>query len=256
MADRGCWARLSVNLDVGVKPVKTLMLPLLLLSLPLTGQAEFDAARAAFHQLAPGRPIDEIRRSPLPQLLEIRSGVRVLYLSEDGKFLLDGVLMDVRKGLNLTEQSRADYRRKRIEALPETDFIVFPAKREQYRVNVFTDVDCAFCRRMHSQIDAYNQLGVTVRYLAFPRSGLHTASFRKAVSVWCSKDPRAALTRAKQGVSIAPTVCDNPVASEYQLGKALGIRGTPALIAADGTLLSGYMPPQRLLQALSTRAGE
>ena len=213
---------------------------------------EYDAARAALRKLAPGLTIDDIRHSPVAGVLEVLSGGNILYITENGEYLFNGALVDTASGKNLTEKRRASVRKQHLAALPKNDFIVFLASNEKYRVDVFTDVDCAFCRKMHKQISAYNQLGISVYYLAFPRSGLNTPSYTKAVAVWCSENRREALTEAKLGQPLPARNCDNPVASEYRLGVSMGIRGTPTLIAPDGTLLPGYLPPVQLLQRLAT----
>jgi thiol:disulfide interchange protein DsbC len=117
-------------------------------------------------------------------------------------------------------------------------------------VTVFTDIDCPYCRKMHSQIAEYNTRGIAVRYAFFPRSGLNTPSFDKAVSVWCSANRREAFTRAKQGQAVPARHCDNPVAREFQLGLELGIHGTPMIILPNGDIWPGYATPDDLLSIL------
>ena len=128
--------------------------------------------------------------------------------------------------------------------------IIFPASKPRHTLTVFTDIDCGYCRKLHSDIDKYNDEGITVRYLPFPRSGPDTPSYYKAVSVWCSDDRRAALTRAKAGQDVPNATCDNPVRASLALGHKLGVNGTPALILEDGHLLPGYVPPKKLAQVM------
>jgi len=115
---------------------------------------------------------------------------------------------------------------------------------------VFTDIDCGYCRKLHGEIDQFNAKGITVRYLAFPRSGIGAPSYNKAVSVWCDKDPQAAMTRAKNGETLPKADCDNPVKEQYELGQLIGVQGTPAIIMEDGALLPGYVPAAKLAAAL------
>lgn len=149
--------------------------------------------------------------------------------------------------------SIADYRRARIEEAGHREAIVFAPKGETVgAVWVFTDIDCPYCRRLHRQIDTYNRLGIEVRYLAYPRAGPGSDSWRKAEAVWCSADPGAALTRVKAGEKItAETDCDtDAVRRHVRAGYAIGLQGTPMIVAADGRWLGGYLPPEQLLAAL------
>jgi thiol:disulfide interchange protein DsbC len=134
--------------------------------------------------------------------------------------------------------------------VPESSMVIFAAAQPKYTITVFTDIDCGFCRKLHSQIADYNRLGITVRYLAFPRTGPGTESWAKAQQVWCSPDRKTALTRAKLGEALHVARCDDPVAREYELGRALGISGTPGIFTSDGDMLPGYVPPDELLGEL------
>jgi len=117
---------------------------------------------------------------------------------------------------------------------------------------VFTDLDCGYCRKLHSEMAKYNELGIRVRYLFFPREGPDTESWDKAVSVWCSANRNDALTRAKKGETIKAAKCKpNPVQRDYELGQDVGLRGTPAIVLPDGDLLPGYVPPAMLAQRLA-----
>ena len=101
-------------------------------------------------------------------------------------------------------------------------------------------------------MDKYNEEGITVRYLMFPRGGVDSPSFEKAVSVWCKKDKQDALPLSKQGETLPKASCDNPIMQEYDLGQLIGVRGTPAIITEDGAMLPGYVPAARLSKALQT----
>jgi thiol:disulfide interchange protein DsbC len=140
-------------------------------------------------------------------------------------------------------------------AYPEDQMLVFGPKDPKYTITVFTDVDCAFCRKLHSQIADYNKLGIRVRYLLYPRTGPNSSSWTKAEQVWCSPDRNDALTKAKLGEDLKTKACkDNPVARSYALGQQFALQGTPAILLADGELLSGYEPPDVLLKDLQAAA--
>lgn len=199
----------------------------------------------------PGAKPGDVLPTVVPDLVEVRRGADIVYMTKDGKYVLLGDLYRVSDQSNLTEMHRREIRKQLIAAVPESDMVIFSPPKPRYTVTVFTDVDCQYCRALHRQIAQYNQLGVRVRYLFFPRSGPDTSSWYKAEQVWCSSDRKAALTRAKLGQPLTAKVCPNtPVAREYELGKRIGLEGTPGIVTSTGQLLDGYMPPQELVAAL------
>ncbi|MEP7246423.1 MAG: DsbC family protein, partial [Gammaproteobacteria bacterium] len=184
----------------------------------------------------PGAKADDLRESPIPGMYELTRGSDVAYVTSDGKYAIAGDLYDMAANDNLTEKSRRVERVKLIDGVPESQMVVFAPKDPKYTVTVFTDVDCGYCRKLHSQIAEYNRLGIKVRYVFFPRSGPNTESWTKAEEVWCSSNRGDALTRAKLGQEISgPKHCANsPVARTYALGEEIGVRGTPAIVLASG----------------------
>ncbi len=207
--------------------------------------------RAAVQSLAPQVKIELVEAAPLPGFRQVMAGGQLLYVSDDGKYLLQGTLYDTKAKRDLTAARVAVENRAKVDAVPQSERIVFaPSGKPKYKVTVFTDIDCGFCRKLHSEIAEINQRGIEVDYLFFPRSGPGTPSYDKAVSVWCADDPKATLTAAKAGVEPKPLKCDNPVAAQFELGQEIGVNGTPTVLAADGTKLGGYLPPDQLLARL------
>ncbi len=199
--------------------------------------------------------LEDVRPSPVAGLYEVRSGAEVGYVSLDGGFYLDGDIFDMKSKENLTEHSRQTGRLNLLAGVADADAIVFaPRGPVRYSLTVFTDVDCAYCRRFHQDMDELNRLGIRVRYLMYPRSGPDTESWRKAEAVWCSADRRDALTRAKRGEVIKAPACKTPVAEQYALGRELGIRGTPGMFTDKGEYIAGYLPAAQLAEHLSTLA--
>ena len=214
------------------------------------GQAPADP-RVQIAAKIPGARPEDLRPSPVPGIYELTRGADLVYVTPDGKYAFIGDLYDLPKNNNLTELQRKQIRVKLIGAVPESEMVIFGPKNPRYTVTVFTDVDCAYCRQLHSQINEYNRLGVRVRYLFFPRTGPNTESWTKAEEVWCSADRNDALTRAKLGQALKAKPCaNNPVARHYALGKDFQLEGTPAIVMADGELVPGYMPPDLLVQHL------
>jgi thiol:disulfide interchange protein DsbC len=221
---------------------------------PSSGAAAAAISTVPAGSQARGGP-DAVSDTPIAGMVEVRRGADIVYMSRDGKYVFTGELYQVGNHVDLTETHRRELRRKLIDALPASQMLVFGPKDPKYTVTVFTDVDCVYCRALHGQIEDYNQLGIQVRYVFYPRTGPNTSSWYKAEQVWCSNDRHDALTRAKLGEPLSAKVCAvNPVAREYALGQAIGLQGTPAIVAANGALVGGYLPPAALLAALKGSA--
>jgi thiol:disulfide interchange protein DsbC len=194
---------------------------------------------------------ENVQTTPVAGIFEVLRGSDIFYMTRDGQYAFTGDLYQVPSRFNLTEVHRRDMRRKLIDAVPESRMVVFSPPQPKYTVTVFTDVDCGYCRALHKQIAEYNRLGVRVRYVFYPRTGPNTESWHKAEQVWCSADRKGALTRAKLGEPLDAPVCPNtPVAQEYELGKAIGLEGTPGIVAANGAMVGGYLPPDQLVEQL------
>jgi thiol:disulfide interchange protein DsbC len=196
---------------------------------------------------------DDLRSSPIAGLYEVSLKGTTGYVTTDGRYFVKGEIYEIATRINVTEQHRQEERRAALAALDEKEMIIFSPEQPKYTVTVFTDVDCTYCRKMHSEIKQLNEAGVRVRYVAFPRGGPNTESWTKMESVWCAKDPRDALTRAKRGEEIkSGSACTHAkdIDSQYQLGISLGVSGTPGVFAEDGRLVGGYVSPQQLVTRL------
>ncbi|MFT4676448.1 MAG: thiol:disulfide interchange protein DsbC [Patiriisocius sp.] len=202
----------------------------------------------------PDIPVLAIEPAQIPGFYDVfLPAGQVLHFTPDGKHFYTGDLYGVTDQLvNLTEKSRSGDRKELIDGLDESQMVVFspPKDRVKATVTVFTDIDCVFCRKLHNEVLELNRLGVAVRYLAYPRSGVGSPSYDKLVSVWCAENPKMALTRAKSGIDIAAATCVNPVAAQFELGGQMGINSTPSLVFDDGTLSRGFMPAAELAATL------
>ena len=198
--------------------------------------------------------VDDVRVTPIEGLYELRFGYRLAYVDAEGRFgfLGSGDMEDVSTGENLSEQRRAAVRRELMASLDEWDTLDFMPDETTHQLLVFTDVDCGYCRRLHQQMAEYHQLGIGVRYAAFPRSGPDTDTWTAMQSIWCSDDRPGALTRAKTGGFVPEQQCDSAsVERHYELGRQIGLSGTPALVTPNGQLIPGYVPPARLAAILN-----
>jgi thiol:disulfide interchange protein DsbC len=229
---------------------KSIALAGLFLLLATSVHADDKVVREAILKLVPDATIDSIAESAVPGFYEVSLGGQMVYVSMDGRFLVQGSIYDIENKVDLTEQKRSGARKTALEAVPASKRIIFAPTEVKHRLTVFTDIDCGYCRRLHQEMADYNARGIAVEYLFFPRAGLGSDSFQKAVNVWCAADRNEAMTVAKSGKELERKTCDNPITSDYQLGQKIGITGTPALIAEDGTLLPGYMPADQLLMRL------
>ncbi|MFT6897154.1 MAG: thiol:disulfide interchange protein DsbC [Paraglaciecola sp.] len=209
----------------------------------------FDAAKQKI-QSTLGMKVIAISDSPVPGLLQVETDKGLFYTSQDGKYLLQAKVFNLDEGMrNETESALTDIRLTGLADFKDST-IEYKAKKEKYVVNVFTDITCGYCRKLHNQMAEYNDLGITIRYLAFPRSGLRGQTYQDMVSVWCADDPQKALTEAKSGGGVSNLACSTKVAEQYNFGQSVGVSGTPNIILPDGTMIPGYQPPEQLLQAL------
>ena len=213
-----------------------------------------DVRVALLKRLPPGSKLEDLHPSPIPGIYEFSQGTDVSYITVDGKYFIDGNIYDMDTRANLTESLRTHARVALIGAVPESQMVIFSPDKPHYTITVFTDVDCAYCRKLHSEIAELNRLGVRVRYVFYPRTGPGTESWHKAEAVWCAANRNEALTQAKAGavMDLTKTCGATPVAREFELGQAIGVRGTPAIVTEAGDLIEGYMPPHDLLQQLKT----
>ena len=227
------------------------------LAFSLDGIANETEIVTKINQVLPaGMSVKGIKQSQVDGLFVVDIGdLQPIYASKDGNFFLYGEMYAIKNGelLNTTKQEISLNRRAILDSeLSEKDFITFAATDEKHVITVFTDVDCGYCRKFHGEIEDYNAQGITVNYVAFPRSGLESESYNKIVSAWCSIDPKGTLTALKEGRDPALKLCqDHPVEDHYLLGQRIGITGTPAIISSSGDLLPGYLSPMELLKKLN-----
>jgi len=220
---------------------------------PARGGAEQNV-RAALARLDPNFKPDYVGAAPFPGFREVVVSGQVMYVSDDGKYLMQSQPYDIQAKALVNSDGLLAYRRGLLEKANHGDRIVFAAPNAKHTITVFTDIECGYCRKLHQDIAELNRNGITVEYLAFPRMGLGSKDYTDMISVWCATDRRKALTDAKQGKPVTAKNCTNPVAMQYALGQQLGVNGTPAIFAADGSQLGGYLPPAQLKAALERRA--
>ena len=229
----------------------------LLLVAPLAAPAhdDFSAVEERIRSLAPNANSVAISETPIDGILMVQVSGEIVYMTTDGKFMIQGRVVDMETSVDLTESAKSEGRKELLAGVDASKQITFSPKEPAHELLVFTDIDCGYCRKLHAQIEQYKENGISIRYMAFPRAGIGSHSYEKAVSVWCADDQHEAMTQAKLGAEPDPEQCENPIAEQYQLGMALGVTGTPALLTNNGTLIPGYVPPEQLRQRLDQMSG-
>lgn len=208
--------------------------------------------RAALAEMAPNLPITSISESVLPGVYEVVSNAQVYYLSPNGRYLVEGSIIDLKEQVNVSEQRRGSLQLAIIEELPENQMIVFNNEggdAERW-ITVFTDTDCGYCRKLHQEIDTITAADIRVRYLMFPRAGIESSSSSTLQSVWCAEDQQEAMTIAKSGGSVKPATCENPIQVHMDLARQVELRGTPLIYLDTGAKIPGYRPAEELIKMI------
>ncbi|MDX1515921.1 MAG: DsbC family protein [Woeseiaceae bacterium] len=214
--------------------------------------ADLDRVREKIAKMFDVIEPDNVTRSPIDGWYQIQKGSIIAYVSADGRYLLQGDLIDLDAGVNLSEVSRDTARRDLLASLDDGQFISFAPENVKHTVTVFTDVGCTYCRRLHNQIDDYLARGIEVRYLLYPRNGPASKEWNTSEQVWCASNRNEALTLAKLDRAFESHACDaSSVQDHYILGQQIGLSGTPAIVLEDGTLIAGYLPAEVLEQRIN-----
>ncbi|WP_213996602.1 bifunctional protein-disulfide isomerase/oxidoreductase DsbC [Arsukibacterium sp.] len=200
--------------------------------------------------LAPlGLQVNAVANSPMPGLLQVFTQRGLFFTSADGRFFIEGNVYDLQQAELVNDVQMRSYVSKQLPAVADS-FIEYKAKNEQHVVYAFTDPTCGYCQKLHNEMKQYNDAGITIRYLAFPRGGLNSKTALEMQHLWCSRNQQKAMDLAKDGKRNPPAMCDNPVKQHYELGQSFGINGTPALVLASGRIIPGYQPVAGLLNQL------
>jgi thiol:disulfide interchange protein DsbC len=232
--------------DKGIIMKKRLwLLPLLAVSVSGFVHADDAVIKQSLAKL--GVQNADIQSAPVAGMKTVLTDSGVLYVTEDGKHVIQGPLYDVSgaQPVNVTNQLLVG----KLKAL-EKEMIVYKAPQEKHVITVFTDITCGYCHKLHEEMKDYNALGITVRYLAFPRQGLQSQTENDMKAIWCAKDPKKAFDVAMKGEAVAGGTCDMNIANHYNLGVQFGIQGTPAIVLSNGTVIPGYQGPKEMKQML------
>ncbi|CAM5223767.1 bifunctional protein-disulfide isomerase/oxidoreductase DsbC [Alishewanella longhuensis] len=237
--------------------LKTLSALLFTAALPLSVSADQAKISEALEQV--GLKVQQVSASPMTGVSQVVTDRGLFFMSDDGRYLIAGNVLDLQNWqqvrgqqvpTNLKDQLMAPIIVEKLAA-EKASMIEYKAPNEKYVVHVFTDPSCGYCRKLHSEMKDYLNAGITVRYLAYPRAGVSSETGLQMQHIWCAKDKQGAMDNAKDDKKVAKAMCQNPVASHYELGQFFGVTGTPAVIMPDGQLVPGYMPVAAMLQQLN-----
>ncbi|UXY11766.1 bifunctional protein-disulfide isomerase/oxidoreductase DsbC [Kosakonia sp. ML.JS2a] len=208
-----------------------------------SGAAHADDAAIKQSLAKLGVQSSEILPAPVAGMKAVLTSSGVLYVTEDGKHIIQGPMYDVSgaQPVNVTSQMLMPH----LNALAK-EMIVYKAPQEKHVITVFTDITCGYCQKLHSEMADYNALGITVRYLAFPRQGIGSEAEKDMKAVWCAKDRNKAFDDAMNGKGVKPASCDMDIANHYALGVQFGVNGTPAVVLNDGYVVPGYQAPAEM----------
>ncbi len=243
------------------KFIKSLLLSSVLIApafaVELAPTSEQQKIQKALEGVMENTHLVKVYLSDLPNFFILQIGGQTAMISKDGKFLIDGDVIDLDNRRSLLKGVHTAFVDKQINDIPDDQKVTFKAKDELAAIHVFSDIDCGYCRKLHNEITALNDDGITVHYLAFPRSGPDTKSWKKSENVWCAKNKQNAMTDAKQGKSTSSFPqsenCSVDIAMQYELGQKIGVRGTPSIIMPNGEMVPGYLPATQLVaKILST----
>jgi thiol:disulfide interchange protein DsbC len=223
---------------------------LLVVSLAAVAEEDYSMIEKRLRTLAPNATSIAISETPIDGILQVQINGDIIYTSADGKYMFQGRIIDLDTREDLTETSKSGLRKEIMANIDPSGQITFSPEDPVYDLTVFTDIDCGYCRKLHAQVDEYNKQGIAIHYMSFPRAGVGSRSYEKAVAVWCADDQQSAMTQAKLGGEPDPDQCENPVEEQYKLGIELGVTGTPALLTSSGQLIPGYVPPDQLRSRL------
>jgi thiol:disulfide interchange protein DsbC len=216
-------------------------------------ESDLERMREVINKRYPNLTINHLTTTPVGGIYQLGIKNQVLYLSADGRYLFNGKLIDLDSGVDLSERYLSKSRLAALDDAPEELMIIYePSKETKFTITTFTDIDCPYCRKMHQEIATLTSHGIRVRYMLYPRAGVGSPSYDKAVSVWCSEDRNEELTVAKRGIVPPKRECDNPVKDHMALARQLGLTGTPMTITDTGAQIMGYVPADEMLTRLST----
>ena len=228
--------------------ILSIVIPMVLAK-TLANDVDLILLNQSIQSIDPTAKIKAVKPSAIPGLYEVQINNKIIYLSANGEKVISGDMYDLKNKVNLTEKSAKTLYKKALAAIPDKDKIIYKAKDEKYSIDVFTDITCGYCIKLHQSINDFNELGVTVKYVAFPRAGIDSKPAKDMQKIWCAKNKTIALDEAKENHKTPEQSCSgNQVAEQFLVGRDIGVYATPTIIFDDGEMLPGYITLKELLK--------
>jgi len=221
---------------------------------PMTGEAA--AIKKSLEQKFPGAEVRGVSKTPYFGLYEVQLDDRIVYTDAKAKYLVIGAVYDSDAKVNLTEDRQRKLNRVSVASLP-LDMAIKKVKGNGARtMYVFSDADCPFCAKLEQELKTVDN--VTIYTFLFPIDTLHPDAARKSRVIWCAPDRLAAWEAYYDSGKLPENAgdCDNPVAKTVELGARYKVNATPTIIFADGSVVPGALPAQRLETELSNADAE
>ncbi len=209
---------------------------------------DMDTLSRALAKRFPNVKIDKLEPSPIPGLYQLVAGSQVVYTDVNGRYMIEGDLVDMDTGKNFSEAAKASIRLKALNQLSDDEMVVYQPEKAEHTINVVTDIYCPYCRKLHNEMDDYLDNNIKVRYILLPLKG--KKDLEDTVSVWCAEDRNLALDIAKAGGGVEKKTCSTPLDKHKLVARQLGVTGTPAIVLEDGRMLPGYVPVKEVVKIL------
>lgn len=231
--------------------IRLYLLVFIFISIDISANEELEKVfQESLSRLSSDFEITNVKTTPIKGIYQVTIGPDIVYMTKDGNYILKGEILDISNRRNITEDVRAENRVHLLNTISEKEYIEFSPSSAKNYIYVFTDTDCGYCRKLHRDVPELNSMGIAVRYLAYPRTGVDSKIGDEMRDVWCADDRQEALTAAKNREQFQSKPCDAPIARQYALGKELGVSGTPAIFLENGIKLPGYIPPDEIYRQI------
>jgi thiol:disulfide interchange protein DsbC len=217
------------------------------LLLSVAAHASETDIRLAFAKRFPNYPkLDEVRKTPVPGIFELRFGSEIIYSDKNGDYMFHGSLIDTRTRVDLTQERIDKLLVVDFGSLPLKDAMVIRQGNGSRRFVVFADPNCGYCKRMEA--DLLNLKDVSIYTFLLPVLG--PDSLVKSKDIWCSKDPakawRAWMVEGHAPATAAANCDTTALDRNLELGRKNKVQGTPALVFEDGSRAPGAIPAQQI----------
>lgn len=232
--------------------LKSLAAPLLFALLTASAHADEALIKKTVEAQFPGAKVQSVSKTPYAGLYEVLlEGPQLAYTDEKANYLFMGSVLDLKAKKNLTEERMQKLTAVKFDSLPLDSAIKVVKGNGSRKIAVFADADCPYCKKFEAELQ--HVTNITVYTFLYPLDQLHPDSGRKSKQIWCAPDRAKAWEEWMQRGNLPKNDgnCPNPLAKTAELGKKLGINGTPAIIFADGTRVPGAIPAAKLEQILN-----